>query len=324
MSCGANVEGLTLLVAINENLNVSMPYVDVTGALFQIPATALSDMYQEVQEPSNADMTSGVVDGTGTFDVLMASINAHLKDQFDRGRITGAEYTKAYIALTQSAMATAAQFVLTKPQAFWQAQQAQVATINGRIKLETSRVEHSKAQYETETAGANFAIATLKLANESQQFCVYKFQLENLFPAQVTQIEEQIRLTQEQVEVQRAQTLDTRSDTTTITGLVGKQKDLLSNQINLIDEQTEVQRAQTLDTRSDTATVVGLVGKQKALYTQQITSYERDAQTKAAKLFTDAWVTQKTIDEGLTAPAGFTNASLDEVLTAIKTANNLD
>lgn len=278
MSCGANVEGLELLVAINENLNVSMPYVDVTGALFQIPATALSDMYQEVQEPSNADMTSGVVDGTGTFDVLMASINAHLKDQFDRGRITGAEYTKAYIALTQSAMATAAQFVLTKPQAFWQAQQAQVDAITGRIQLETTRVQHSKAQYETETAGANFALATLKLANESQQFCVYKFQLETLLPAQAA----------------------------------------------LLEEQTEVQRAQTLDTRSDTATVVGLVGRQKALYTQQITSYERDAQTKAAKLFTDAWITQKTIDEGLTAPTGFTNSSVDEVLTAIKTANNLD
>lgn len=278
MSCGADTEGLGILADIKATLSVSVPYVTVTGELFQVPAVSGSEMYQVVQEPSNADMTSGAVDGTGTFDVLMASINAHLKDQFDRGRITGAEYTKAYIALTQSALSTAAQFALTKQQAFWQAQQAQVATITGKLQLETARVEHAKVQYDAETAAANYALVTLKLSNESQQFCVYKFQLETLLPAQAA----------------------------------------------LLEEQTEVQRAQTLDTRTDTATVVGLIGKQKALYTQQVTSYERDAQTKAAKLFTDAWITQKTIDEGLTAPTGFTNASVDEVLTAIKTANNLD
>jgi hypothetical protein len=299
MACGANIEGLELLVAINENLDVSMPYVDVTGELYQIPATDTDDMYQVVQEPSNEDMTSGAVDGTGTFDVLMNSINAHLKDQYDRGRITGAEYTKAYIALTQSAMTTAAQFVLSKQQAFWQAQQAQVAAVTGRIQLETARVEHSKAQYETQIAGANFALTTLKIANESQQFCISKFNLEELMPKQAEQAEKQIELSEKQI--------------------------LLSEkQILLTQEQMEVQRAQTMDTRSDTATVVGLVGRQKALYTQQIISYDRDAQTKAAKLFTDAWITQKTIDEGLTAPTGFTNASVDEVLTAIKTANNLD
>jgi len=85
-----------------------------------------------------------------------------------------------------------------------------------------------------------------------------------------------------------------------------------------------VQRAQTLDTRSDGVTdVEGVLGKQKDLYTQQITSYRRDAETKVAKLFTDAWITMKTIDEGLSPPTGFTNASLDEILGVLKVNNDL-
>lgn len=69
--------------------------------------------------------------------------------------------------------------------------------------------------------------------------------------------------------------------------------------------------------------MVGSIGKQKALYDQQITSYQRDAEVKAAKIFSDAWITQKTIDEGLTAPSALQNASLDRILTVIKTNNKL-
>jgi hypothetical protein len=96
---------------------------------------------------------------------------------------------------------------------------------------------------------------------------------------------------------------------------------MLPMQLTLMREQVETQRSQTLDTRTDGAAVVGSVGKQKDLYSQQITSYQRDAEVKAAKMFTDAWITQKTIDEGLLPPTGFTNASLDDVLDVIK-ANN--
>ena len=98
---------------------------------------------------------------------------------------------------------------------------------------------------------------------------------------------------------------------------------MLPQQYELLVEQTEVQRAQTLDTRSDGSTVVGAVGKQKDLYSQQIKSYQRDSELKAAKLFADAWTVQKTVDEGFVAPANFQNPSLDSVLGHIKTNNNL-
>lgn len=107
-------------------------------------------------------------------------------------------------------------------------------------------------------------------------------------------------------------------------GLTITNTTILPAQEKLLIEQMEVQRSQTMNTRSDNVTtVVGAVGKQKDLYTQQIDSYQRDAETKVAKIFSDAWITQKTIDEGLLAPAQFSNANLDEVLIAIRAANAL-
>jgi hypothetical protein len=88
-----------------------------------------------------------------------------------------------------------------------------------------------------------------------------------------------------------------------------------------VSEQGEAQRAQTSDVRSDGAPVVGVLGKQKSLYTQQIESYKRDAEVKAGKLWIDAWITMKTIDEGLLPPDQFTNTEINEVLVALK-ANN--
>lgn len=230
--------------------------VDITTELFNLPEVTTDPLYAKVVHLDISEVTEGKVAGQGAFDRLMVSMKAHLKTEYEAGRITGSEYTKAYIELTQAAMQFAMQFVLGKDQVFWASQQAQIQAISGRIAMEKARWEY-----------------------------------QNALPAQLTLTQEQTK----QIQMQTA----------------------------LAKEQIEVQRAQTCDSRTDGATVVGLVGKQKALYSQQITSYQRDAEVKAAKIFSDAWVTQKTIDEGLTAPTGFTNASLDTILTKLKTNNGL-
>jgi len=68
-----------------------------------------------------ADITSNVsvdanniVTGDGYFDDLMETINKHLQAQYDKGYIQGEPYTRAYVALAQSALAQAMQFSLSK------------------------------------------------------------------------------------------------------------------------------------------------------------------------------------------------------------------
>lgn len=299
MSCGAEAEGNSLFQTFTAGVSFEVPQIDVTGPGFQIPGGMDSELYKEVTRIANSELTTTTLDGTGTFDVLMRGFKAHLKEEYNQSRITGAEYTKAYTALVESAMAQGVQFLLGKDASFWQAMSAQIQAITAKLQLETARVRHATAQLEALNQKATFALTKMRLANENMQYCIGKFNHEQMLPAQKT-----------------GQDIANRT-------AVYNLDMIMPQQYKLLVEQTEVQRAQTLDTRSDGITVVGAVGKQKDLYSQQIKSYQRDSELKAAKLFADAWTVQKTVDDGFVAPANFQNPSLDSVLGHIKTNNNL-
>ena len=84
-------------------------------------------------------------------------------------------------------------------------------------------------------------------------------------------------------------------------------------------ENMEAARAQTLDSRlTDNKTVEGAVGKQKDLIDEQITSFKRNAETKVAELYSNAWVAQKTVDEGLLAPSEYANDGVNKVLANLR------
>ena len=57
------------------------------------------------------DVTTGVLAGTGAFDKMMATINVNLTEQFENGRITGAEFATVYLGSLQSALEQAIQFL---------------------------------------------------------------------------------------------------------------------------------------------------------------------------------------------------------------------
>lgn len=283
MACGADTEAQLLFEALTADANFVLPDIDLSGPEYQIPTDG--PIALPIDPITNADLTTGEVDGPGTFDVIMRGFKAHLMQEFKGNRITGADYVKAYIALTEAAMSNATQFLLGKNQQYWaavlaqqQALAAQVAVVISRVQLATTKADYEKSKVEAAASAAGYALTKLKLSTESETFCQAQFTLQFMLPQQLL----------------------------------------------LLKEQTDAQRAQTLDTRADGGPITGTLGKQKELYTQQITSYKRDAEVKAAKIFTDAWITQKTIDEGLLAPPNFQNASIDIVLGHIKANNELD
>lgn len=267
--------------ALTSGVDFAVPVTDINGTAYQLPANA-GPLHSTVPKLTNADLTTGTVSGTGTFDQLMLGFKAHLDGEFKANRISGAEYTKAFIALTEGAMSNAVQFLLGKDAAYWQAlgaqmqaQLAEVQLVTARVGLEAAKAQLRQVQIEAERAKADYALTKMKLASETASYDAAAFTVTYMLP----------------------------------------------KQLDLVKEQIETQRSQTLDTRTDGATVVGSVGKQKALYSQQIVSYQRDAEVKAAKIFTDAWITQKSMDEGTLPPDAFNNNSLQNVLVAIKAAN---
>jgi len=482
-----------------EEFDLSLP--NFSGDAYQLPATTTDGLYAPVVRLKNEDLTTKVVGGTGTFDYFMDAFKAHLKGEFEGGRITGEQYTKAYIALTEGAMANATQFLLGKDQAYWgavaaqlQARQAEVTLVTARVLLESEKTKLQTLRFEAMSAQASYALNKLRLATESVQFDTAKYQLDQLLPLQKALSQKQIEQATAEIASIGARTAQTTEETKgvvnnnelhplrksalekqiaqqvaetlnvgkqgilldneaamqplkvdmlnkQILGVVGqnlmlaKQAENLSNEIllaplkkqtlekqiaqqtaetlnvgkqgllldneaamqtqkvdmlakqilgvvaqtsmtnkqienlqqevnlgpqklalltkqvanqeaqtayvgkqslaidkelelqpykkTLMQEQSEAQRAQTMDTRTDGTPVAGTVGQQKLLYGQQIISYKRDAEMKAVKVFTDAWVTMKTIDEGLAPPTAFSNTNLDQVLGTMKANNGL-
>lgn len=278
MSCSAEVEANRLLEELTKGDDFTLPDIDMSGPEWDIPGGDNSPIFDAITKVTNESLTTREVGGSGTFDALMESAHNHLKAEFKANRITGGEYTKAYIAMMESCMSNAVQFLLGRDQAYWAAAMAQIQAVTARVQLATSKAQFVLAKIQALSAKSEYALTKMKIATESETYCAALFNANQMLP----------------------------------------------QQLKLITEQTEAQRAQTLDTRSDGATVTGSVGKQKELYSQQITSYQRDAEVKASKLFTDAWITQKTIDEGLNPPNGFTNASIDTILTKLKSNNGLN
>lgn len=281
---GADTLGDNLYDGLGDASLLTFKVPSLDGVDFVLPATAGNVLYNDVEPIALSDLTSGTIGGDGSFDTIMASLKAHLKGEYDSGRITGSEYTKAYVELTTAALQTGLQFVMSKDQTYWasllaqaQARRAETDAVTSRVQFESAKVAYGMGFYQYLTSRGQLAMAKMQLANEDM-----KYTLGDL------------------------------------------QTDLIGEQINLVKEQVEAKRGETLDTRTDGVTaIVGMIGKQKALYDQQIDSYQKDSTYKVGKLFTDAWITQKTLDEGLVAPANFVNAEVDEVLSALRTGVGL-
>lgn len=190
----------------------------------------------------------------------------------------------------------------------YQAMGAKAQTALIKMQLATAQVEFCTAEYNLSD------ILPKQALNLTAQKSQTDAQTANITQTTSTLLPQQVR----------GATAQADGAIYTNTYILPVQKDQLLEQVKVTKEQLETQRAQTLDTRSDGVTPVsGTLGKQKDVQTQQIQSYKQDAQLKAARPFIDAWITMKTIDEGTLPPTNFNNANLDSILGIIRADNDL-
>ena len=125
MSCGGDTNANALMVSLLEGKSFEIPDIDLEGPEYQLPPSS-GGLYDPPAPITNDQLTTRVVGGNGVFDALMAGIAAHLKVEYEQNRISGAQYTEAFVAAAAGAMGTAVQFLLGRDQAYWQAITAQL------------------------------------------------------------------------------------------------------------------------------------------------------------------------------------------------------
>ncbi len=313
-----------------ENLTswVSVPDShDLDDSKFTFSKDPNSPLYSEVKLTSVDNITDVCLEGEGVFDKMMAAISLHLKDQFDKGRISGTQYAEVYSQSLNQTMSTAASYVLQNDINQWQAIKAQmdariseIQATTALVDLEKVRMESAKASFDMNLSAAMFSKEKMGLSIADEEFKGVKFDNDVKEFTITNLLDEQLEKAQEDVRNAKA---DADIKEYTLTNQLPKQVELIENQVTLTAEQFESERAKTSDIRSDGSPILGSVGKQKDLYTQQIDSFIKDSQHKTAKMYLDAWITQKTLDEGLSAPGQLTNTEIDEVLTNVRGNNNL-
>lgn len=271
----------TLLESITQGLDFSVPNVDFNDAAFEIPE-GLAEALKNVPDKLTIEMlTERKVDGAGCFDAIMKAMRVHLAEEYEAGRITGAEYTKAYIATMQVSLQQAVAYLLGKDQAFYQALDTQAKALASNIDAYAAKVRLAIAQAQAHLVKAQYAGEVLKLGTIDKQ---------------TDQIMAQTDLTDAQTETQKQQKL-------------------------LLVEQTEQAHSQVSDTRLDgTTPVEGYVGNQNSLLKQQVQSFKNDHIVKGAKIFADSFATQLSMSTATVDGTGLDAAGINKAVTTLQSS----
>ena len=256
MSEVIDTRSLELLESVTRGIDFSIPQVDFNDPAFEIPP-GISEALKHSPDPLTLEtLTTRVVDGEGAFDVIMTALKAHLVAEYDNNRITGAEYTKAYIAMTQGALQYAVQYLLGKDAAFYQALGSQAQALGLSINAYTAKTQLAIAQAQAHQNKAQYANAVLQLAATEDQT--------QLIDAQTESQKQQKELLKAQTEQAHAQVSDTLLDgSTPVTGYTGNQNSLLKQQVVSFKKDAIIKAAKiyadslTTQLSMSTATVEG-------------------------------------------------------------------
>lgn len=210
------------------------------------------------------DLTEGTVAGNGVFDGLMRAVNAHLTSQYEKQRITGKDYAQVYLGAITAVMQFGTQFLLGRDRAVLENLQVletikltQAQRIRAQADVQLARAQLQQAMY-----------ATRKLELETRtalnQFATTKMDLVLGFNA-ILEAEGKQKLTNEQFESQRAQTLNTRSDGTAVTGVIGTERMLAETKVEVAQEELDTTRANTKETLRNGGPIQGLVAIEKEI-----------------------------------------------------------
>jgi len=181
----------------------TLPTGDVSGTAYTVPSETNNPLYQANIALTEAMLTTREMGGTGLFDGLMQSMGAHLKTEYEKGRITGKEYAESWVQSMSAALGNAVQYLLQKDNSYYQAtlikmqaRAAEAAVVSERIRVELQKTQLASARIEALNASANYAATKIRLATEKVNFELangelekMRFTLDELMPKEAIQLD---------------------------------------------------------------------------------------------------------------------------------------
>lgn len=212
------------------------------------------------------DITTGTLDGTGVYDKLMQVNKLHLQQEYSAQRITGDKYAEAYIAMMQSAMATAASFAIQSITANNQREltmeeKARIVAQTEMIKAETLNVPKQGILLDKQTLQVE--AQTSLVGKQEAQVVAETLNV----PKQGLLLDAQKSLVTNQAATEIKQALDVAAATTVKNSqktLIDKQALTETEQTKLVTAQTALSGANKLNVEKDTLVKTEQINKLKA------------------------------------------------------------
>ena len=330
-----------MLANIIGEKNFDIDDIEWDDSKVTVPEDLMSKWKTDVDPVTIEELTSRQAFGSGIFDALMQSVHNHLKIEYDKNRITGAEYATTYTKLTEAAMANAVQFCLQKNQAYFQGILAQAQAISAGIQAQiaaiSAKVQLAKVKAEALGVAAQYALTAMKLSTEDAQHALTCKQ-QAVADAQISLTEAQALLATYQAKLMnpsptgadvgknidyliKQQQLESAENQARLSGYQADAQNpaLPANNNANIDFKLKLAQKDQIDKNiQHIAKQMEVEGAQKLLYDQQKISFQRKSEKDVADLFSNAYIAMKSVDEGLAIPKALSGASINEVLQTLK------
>lgn len=266
-------------------------------------------------------LTGGATKESGLFEELMRSVKSHLSEEYSAGRITGEAFTQVYLGAMQSALMEASRYTLT-----YQITNQQVRLLDAQIQAADKDAELKQAQIDQVNAQTAQIVRQTALIDKQ----------EDILDSQILTAAKQLLLIDTQI-TNGNKDLETKTSAIALQSKQGNLVDAqvqqaIAQELNTIattnkanaEKEILVQRkiseeAQTKDTVGGVA-VAGILGKQMQLYHNQAEGFIRDSEQKAAKIYSDAFLTRVSTDydNASATNAGLSDADALAVLTKLR------
>lgn len=278
-----------MLETLTRDLNFNIPDIDLDSISLddldiEVPTELLDALKQSPTQINIDTLTKPEIGGDATFDRLMYAVKIHLKEEVDKGRITGSEYANAYVTMAGNAMQSAVQYELNRYQTNYQAILSHInaitAIIEAKCKLASSKVElaTAKVMYASSVAQANNHRAT------------YADTVMNLGIKDANY------------------------------GLVNAQKDSIDATVTR-EDAVSAQQIKLMVSQKDS--IDASVIRENNLTDQQIKSYIIKDKRECAKIYSDSYITNLSVDAGMKVPDSMTDTNISAVMDSLRQASGL-